>query len=63
MAFSARLLPDDDNNEERGCAIVAYDCSTRLLEYLVIHTIENPIVAYVAAGVSSRPEFALARFA
>eukprot|EP01095_Lingulamoeba_sp_RSL-Kostka_P002695 TRINITY_DN13606_c0_g1_i1.p1 TRINITY_DN13606_c0_g1~~TRINITY_DN13606_c0_g1_i1.p1 ORF type:complete len:651 (+),score=275.06 TRINITY_DN13606_c0_g1_i1:40-1992(+) len=54
VAFTARLnseqeIPDSLSNAV-GCAIVTYDCDERIMEYFIVHDIENPTSAFLHAG-------------
>lgn len=54
VALTGRLDSQQAGNGEasfaRGCALISYDCSTRTLEYLVVHDVASPISAQIRAA-------------
>jgi len=67
-AFTAKLTGDQEvpplNTKVSGCAIVTYDCETRVMEYLVMHDLRGASGALVQAapqGKSGSARFSLSR--
>lgn len=54
IAFTSRLSGGQEvpstNTNNRGCGLVAYDCLTRTLEYLVMHNVPDATGAFVHAA-------------
>lgn len=54
IAFTARLSGGEEvpdvSTSSKGCGIVAYNCETRVLEYLVQHNVANPTGAFIHAA-------------
>jgi len=54
IAFTSRLDGNSQvpsvNTNNRGCGLVAYNCQTRLMEYLVMHNVPNANGAFVHAA-------------
>lgn len=54
------MVPAVETNN-RGCALIAYNCKSRLMEYLVMHDVPDPRGAFVGTGLAG--EFGATLFA
>ena len=57
-AFTAEILgqyvqPSAVSTENVGCGIVTYNCDTKVMEYLLMHSIEEPSGAIIGIGAAN----------